>query len=456
VSSFVGLFTGLSGVRVGQTGVDLASHNVANANTPGYTRQRLDLAPRPTYQAPAGRMGTGVDVQSITRLRDAFLDDRFRAAVGDHAFGGVRADLLGRMEALTGEPDEGLSVRIGRLWSAAEAWANDPADVATRRQVLNELGSIAEGFRTTAAAWDALAADAGARRDTVVESIDHTLAVLQQLDDRLANADPSRVGSDLLDQRDRLLDTIAQQTGATVRIGADGRSQVTLGGLDLVSPAGASTLSVVGNDIRVTGPDGTTTTVPVPVRGELGGLHQALTVDVPAWQAQLDQLASDFAAEIHAINAAGVRADGSPGGALFGAAGSAATIVLQADDVADLAAAVAGSPPATHDGSNARRLADLRTGSFVAPGSGTIEQRLADVTVGLAGEVRANRIAADASRSIATGAELARAAQHGVSLDEEMVDLVRYQRALESASRVMTTVDEMLDVLINRTGIVGR
>ncbi|MEX2504212.1 MAG: flagellar basal body protein, partial [Egicoccus sp.] len=218
--SFVGLYTGLTAVRAAQVGIDVSGNNVANAATPGYTRQRVELVARPTYQAANVRIGTGVDISTIGRLRDGFLDARFRSTVADYAASTVRADLLGRLEQLTGEPDEGISSRMGRLWDAAEAWANSPADPATRRQVLGELASLTDTIRSTANAWTALQADVTSRRDTQVGMANKTLESLAVLDQRIADTDPSRVGNDLLDQRDLLLDEVAQLTGADVSIDA--------------------------------------------------------------------------------------------------------------------------------------------------------------------------------------------------------------------------------------------
>jgi flagellar hook-associated protein 1 len=125
--SFVGLYTGLSGVRAAQTGIDTTSHNVANAATPGYTRQRVELRAAHSFQSPAGQIGTGVTSSPSRRLRDGFLDDRYRAAIGDHGAQRARRP-ADRLERLTGEPDHGIADKLSRLWEAAETWANDPAD----------------------------------------------------------------------------------------------------------------------------------------------------------------------------------------------------------------------------------------------------------------------------------------------------------------------------------------
>lgn len=454
MSSFVGLYTGLSGVRAAQTGIDVTSNNVANANTLGYTRQRVELIASPSYGSPVGRLGTGVSVGSVARLRDVFLDDRFRSAVADLGFGAVRAETLTSLESLAGEPDDGISVRLDRLWDAAEAWANDPADAATRRQVLSELSSVSEVFRSTAASWDRLEQDLVERRDTTVDTVNATLATLHDLDRRIAGADPSRVGPDLLDQRDVLLDQLAALTGATARIQSDGSTQVQLGGVDLLSPDGPATVSVTGNGIVVTPQGGAPTDVSAGVRGELGGLQNVVSVELPSWRARLDDLASGIATAINEVNAAG---GGPPLLGFDDPDDPAGTLRLLTDDTADLAASTAGPGAPPGDASNARRFADLRTQPVDFPdGPRTIDGQLADLVIGLAGEVRASRAAASAAGGVATGATLARAAEHGVSLDEEMVGLVQYQRALEASARVMTTVDQALETLVNRVGIVGR
>ena len=485
--SFVGLYTGLTGVRAAQTGIDITSHNVANAATPGYTRQRVELTPRAPYQANNLTIGTGVDVSSIGRLRDGFLDDRFRGAVADYSESTVRADLLGRLEELTGEPDNGVSSQLGRLWDAAESWANNPADPATRRQVLSEMDSVNDSLRSTASAWTALEDDVSSRRETQIAMVNKTLSTLAELDTRIADTDEQRLGPDLLDQRDMLLDEIAQLTGAEIDITDEGRAHVWLTDetgtqVNLLEDGTHSNLMVGGADgetlhVVAAGAEAGATGPAVGVGGEIGGLHTVLTEDLPKWRDELNAFARAF---VHTINETNAK------GAVVGGPGSeAGGNLLEIDpdnpagtirripgiDTADLAAgdmpADPTSAPAPNDGRNARRFADLRTSAMFIddpanpgtaiehPDGDTLESGLADLVVGLAGDVRASIATADGARAISTGADLARVSEHGVSLDEEMVGLVRYQRSLEAASRVMTTVDEALGVLM-RTGVVGR
>lgn len=469
--SFVGLYTGLSGIRAGQAGLDTASNNIANANTPGYTRQRVELSAAHSFESPYGPVGTGVKVEDVARLRDGFLDARYRSAVGDGAAAEVRSDFLSSMERLSGEPELGLSSKIGELWAAMEDWSNDPNTDAARRAVLNELGTVAETFRGTAAAWDQLGADSAAQLDVVVGEVNETLETLHEdFNVKLANADMDRVGPGLLDQRDQLLDRLSELTGATVTYNEDQTVTVELDGQTLLDyeayPDGPATVAV-GPDtngdtkVGVLAPDaaaGDPATV-VDASGELGGLHQAVHEDLPAWRAQLDELANTLMTAINDQNAEGALANGDPGDPLLGG-GGAEDIALLTEDISDLAAGtLTGDAPQPNDGTNARAFADLRTEAMAPAGGGdpaSFEDQLGDLVVGLAGAVRSTDSTTEAARGIATGAKLSRDSQHGVSIDEEMVDLVRYQRALEASARVMTTVDQTLDVLVNRVGIVGR
>jgi flagellar hook-associated protein 1 len=458
--SFVGLYTGLSAIRAAQTGIDLASNNVANSATPGYTRQRMELRASPDYGSPVGPLGTGVTVAQIGRLRDSFLDTRARNALGDHGAAGIRADLLRTVEELTGEPDSGISRRLTALWVAAESWANDPADPATRRQVMGELTAVSEAFRSVADQWDVLQDDVVRDRGARLTALNDALTALAEIDARIVNVPPDRLGAGLLDQRDVLLDRIAQLTGASARVGADGRSEVRLGGVDLVGPDGPASFVLVDGTVTVVAPDGTTAPVPTDVLGgTLGGLTRFLEQDLPEWRGRLDALAAGLAAAINAVNEGGVTASGAPGGPLltFDPDDPAGSLARATGDLAALAAAVAGDPPAPHDSSNALRFAALRTALVAVGGSdATLDTHLSDLITGLAGDVRSARSSATAARTVASAAGSARDAQHGVSIDEEMVELVRYQRALEAAARVMTTVDQALDTLVNRVGIVGR
>ena len=447
MSLHVGLYTGLSAIRAAQAGIDTASHNVSNVATPGYTRQRVELAASIPFDSPDGPLGTGVDVTTIQRLRDHFADARVRATSGEFARLDVRAELLDRTEAITGEPDSGISRELNALWDTFEDLAMDPSDPAVRRQVLTQLDTLTSRIRSVAQSWDQLASDSASRRDAAVTETNALLAEVAEINRQVADEDPLVLSNDLLDRRDVALDRIAELTGATATRQADNTVEVVLGGVTLVAGTTVTPVAASGTDLLAGGAP-----VTAASGGELAALHEFVTTTLPARRAGLDAWVTDLATTLNTQHAAGFTSAGAGGAPLLSLGGDpAGTVGVAVADVADLAVGGAlglGGVPGPLDGTNAQALADLR--------SGGLPDGLHAMVVDLGAAVAGARRAADAAGDVAVGAEVARQAQHGVSLDEEMVDIVRFQRQLEAASRVMTAVDQALDTLVNRVGIVGR
>lgn len=449
--SFVTLHTGLSGLRAAQTGVDVTANNVANAGTAGYTRQRVELRARAPYDSPVGQIGTGVEVTDIVRLRDTFLDNRVRVAMADATAHDARATVLGQLENVFAEPDNGLTSELDELWASLEDWTLDPTSTAARTVVLDRLSSVAARFNQIGTGAAQLRDDARETRDTILDSAGQALAEIAQINAEVGNA--SQLSNQLLDRRDMLADEVASLLGATSTVGSDGRMTVQVGGTTLVQGNTAATLSVVGDDVHVDG----TAVASGSLGGEVGGLQQVILGDVPDVLAALDDIATQLADSLNAQHGAGVTADGTPGTPLFTytAGDAAATLAVTTTDP-DALAARADAASGAYDATNAVALADLRT-SLTARTDGqrhddALRGLVVDVGTRVAGAERAALTAGD----IAVAAEANRTSAHGVSIDEEMVSLVQYQRALEANSRVMTAADEMLDTIVNRLGRVGR
>src|SRR3712207_4436127 len=163
MSNFFSLNTALTGLRAAQVGLETSTHNISNANTKGYTRQRVEQASRTPYQSAIGLVGTGVDVSGITRSRDAFLDARARASTAQFGFYDGLASLLQRSEAISGEPENGVTTQANEVWAAFEDLALDPSDAASRRQVIAALDALTSRVRSISGQWDVLGADTTTR-----------------------------------------------------------------------------------------------------------------------------------------------------------------------------------------------------------------------------------------------------------------------------------------------------
>ncbi len=449
---FSALHVALSGLQAAQLGMDTTSHNIANASNPTYTRQRIEQRSRFPRTTPQGVVGLGVEVFDVTRSRDRFLDTRARLGSAAAASLDVRAGLLTRAEDVFTDPTGGLPTRLSEVWDAFEALSLDPPDLAGRMRVLSALDAFAAEVKNVSSSWQQAAVDA---KSSLAEAVDDVNRVLHQIADlnrsiAEASAQPGSP-NDLLDQRDALVDELAATIGAT---GAPAGSlyRVSLNGLSLVEGTTVHELTLDTTTAVVSHSTG----VEVAAGGAVAGYQAFLQQDIVDQQAKLDAFVTKVADALNAAHRGGYWSETGAGEDLlsYDSTRPAATLQVALTDPQRLATAQDPGPPfPVFDGRNAAAIADLRN---TPVGGETIEASLRGIIVGLGQVAAATSASSEGQSALHASYEMARDAVHGVSIDEEMVSMMQYQRAYEAAARTMTAVDEALDVLINRTGIVGR
>lgn len=469
MSTFSGLGTAASALAAARRGMDVVGQNIANQTTEGYTRQRVSTSAIAAV-AQSGRFsvgalpGHGVAVDGIARLGDSLLDARVRAGVSASGFWSARALAATTAEAALAEPTgAGLAARLSQFWTGWQDLANSPDSGAAAAVVIEsaqELASrIAGGYRAVAGQWS----DVRTSVDRTIAQVNAAAGQIAELNLEIRGALASgRSANELIDRRDALVQTISQLAGARGVLEADGTMTVRIDGNALVTGGDSRTLTASGpasidEGGRITvswsGPDGFAVTVD---GGELGGM---LSVLAPAEDGGLlaglaksyNSVASELARTVNTQHRAGVTAAGQPGGDFFSlSAGGPAALGLRVavQTASDLALAASGA--GALDGSNADAISQI--GRDAVSPDAIWADTVAGLAVATAGDVQRAQLAEAASIS-AIGAQRSVAAVDG---DEETISLLTYQTAYQAAARVLTAVDEMLDVLINRTGIVGR
>lgn len=469
MSTFSGLTAASSALAAARRGMDVVGQNIANQTTAGYTRQRVETSAVGSAGvtgrfAVGAQPGQGVSIDGISRLGDAVLDARVRDTLSASGYWGTRAAASTAAEAALGEPTKsGIAHQLSEFWAAWQDLANAPDSTAAAATVITNAETlsarIGDAYRKVASQWT----DARAAAQTTVTQINATATQIAELNDAIRDSLASGgAPNDLIDRRNLLAQNVARLSGATGTVESDGTLTLRIDGNALVSGADARAIVLSGpasldGGAPLTLTWATDSAMRVDAAGgELGGL---LAVVAPAADGgvlagladDLNSLASALAASVNAQHRAGVTTSGAPGGDFFAlAAGTPAALSLAVvpQSGADLAVGAAGGGPL--DGRNA----DAMSGVGSAAGGpdalwGDVVARLA---VGTAAETgRATR--ADAGAAAAVGAQQSVAA---VDTDEETVNLLTFQTAYQAAARVLTAVDEALDVLINRTGLVGR
>ena len=455
MSDFSALHVAMSGLKAAQLKMDTASNNIANANTVGYTRQRVDLKTRYPNFDPAGQIGAGVAVEDIVRIRDTFLDGRVRSASAALAETDVRADFLSRAELMSGEPDIGVTASLDRLWSTFEDLALDPTDHTSRQAVLDELGTFTTLVNQIGSGLEGLREGAVESAQSTISTVNGTLAEIARLNVVIldASAEPG-TPNDLMDQRDRLIDEVSQLIGANAVTDDDGAVRMSLNGLSLVTGSDFRSLTIDPDTGIVTHPTG----VAVSPGGELGGYLSVYHDDIPQIQADLDTFASETADAINAVHQAGYHAAGAGGPMLsYDPLDPARSLAVAISDVDQIATAASAGPPfAAFDATVPENLADLRNDRVLSGGTASIGESYRSFVATLGQQTASALSSAVSQQGLVDAAQRSRQSSHGVSVDEEMVHLMEAQRMYEAAARVITSVDQALDTVINRMGVVGR
>jgi flagellar hook-associated protein 1 FlgK len=462
-ATFASFNSALSALRYNQVVMDTASGNIANVTTEGYARRRVvgEAVGAPVQPAMWSRYegsGDGVRVASLDRMVDPFLDARARREHANQSYLDTRQATLERVEAGLGEPgDNGVAAALDDFRQGWHDLANNPSSSAARSQVLARANTLAEAIQTQSRNVSSEEGDQRFRVLADVGEINQLASDLAETNRSIANASVNGTEpGTLLDKRDQLALRLSELTGSVATQRADGGFDVTVGGVSLVSGVTAGTFQVAtgvaadgsadGSPVTfsITTPAGATTAVPGGMRGELGATAELLNVTLPAYRAGLGSIAQTLADEMNAQHAAGYDSAGVAGTALFtydpaDPSGTIAVAIADPDKVA--AASVGGG---VIEGENATALAN---GITVADDY----QRLVN---GFGSEVASVRRLAANQQTLTAQVDSSRDQLAGVNLDEEMVTMLQAQRAYEAASRVMSTLDSVLDTLINRTGLV--
>jgi flagellar hook-associated protein 1 FlgK len=434
IPTLQGLQTALSGLLAEQQAIDVAGHNIANANTEGYSRQRAVLQSNQPLVIPAmsvltgkgGQLGTGVNVETYTRIRNAYLDAQYRTQNSALSGSATEAEELQQAQAAFNEPSSsGIASQLSKFWAAWSSLANSPTSEAARQGVVAAGEQLASTFKQVSAQLETIATQAGQQYAALTGptgEVQNYANQIAQLNGQIKLAEEAgQKPNDMLDRRDLLLDKLSSLAQITVTQQPNGTDTVSFG--DATEPL------IEGSTVNWP------QTLTAAAGGQLGALLGLTgpTGALATYQTALNGVVEKLAGSVNELHTS------TP----FFSGNTAATLA-----VAVMPAQVQTSSSKTAGGNDvAQAIAALRGGSADQGYSALIERVGSDVKT--AQDEQAN----DQTTVTAIGNQ--RMSVSGVSLDEEMTNLISFQRAYQASARTMTAMDSMLETLIEHTGTVG-
>jgi flagellar hook-associated protein 1 FlgK len=462
------LEVGSRALQAQQQGVAVAGQNLANVNNPAYARQRLTLQTSAPILTGLGPVGTGVDAVAITQLRDALLDGQIRGETSVMGFLQSQQTALqyataGLGEKLTGSASTGGTSSVGSsggladdltgLFNAFQGLTTAPASLTNRQVVISQAQQLASQFNQVDQRLAAVNGQLNQSVQTDVSSANQLLSGIAGLNQQITASEAASGGTanDLRDLRQQKIEQLAKllnfQTATTpdgaVNLSVDGNLLVAGNNLEdtlQAYDAGGGQLLVrtanSGTPLALTG-------------GSIQGTITARDGALQSLRTGLNNLATQLISQVNTVYRAGYDLNGNTNADFFTGT-NAANIGVNATLVGDpsqlQASGVLGAPG---DSQIALALAQPAGAKQAGLGNQTFSESYTGVITDLGFSLAAVNSQQSDQQVVQNMLQAQRSSVSGVSLDEEMVDLVKYQRAFQASAHLVSTIDQMLDVVMN-------
>ncbi|MDL1986774.1 MAG: flagellar hook-associated protein FlgK [Deltaproteobacteria bacterium] len=452
------LSTGRTALFTQQKAIDVTGHNIANVNTDGYSRQRVNMATNAPYSSQPGQTGTGVRAAEIQRIYDRFLGAQINNENQNLGNWEAQKGVLERVEIIFDESSGyGLNQAMSEFWNAWQDLANNPSDYAERAVLLAKSETMTATFNNIYSNLEQIQIDIDTSIMGTVKEINSIAERIAGLNQKIALTEVGgQNANDYRDSRDLLLNELSLMINIDSFENSDGKVTVLVaGGRPLVENISSWNLSTKADDsgfqnIAWTDSDGNLVDITDSISGgKLKGWLEVRDVTIPDYLSKLDDLAEGIITEVNDLHKAGLGLnDVSVVGRNFFTGTTATNMAVDVDDVNNIAAA--GSSDGLPGGnSNAIEIANLQNALKMNSDTATFDDYYNSLVSDVGSGVQKATVNFDHQSSMVTHLDNYRESVSGVSLDEEMVNLIKFQHGYNAAARLISVADELLDRVIS-------
>lgn len=447
---------GKNGLNIYRVATEVTSENIANVNTPGYSRQRVVLETAPPTTANGFPMGTGVRIASVERYYDGLLQQQLVNAQTTQGYDTTKSTVLQQIEPTFNEiANDGLGAAISNYFGAWQDLTLNPAGSAERQAVLSRAQILVDNFHSVS---KALNDTISIQNDTLVpltKDINATLNNIAQLNGQIKTTElVSGNANEIRDQRDQLVRDLSGQIGITYKENSDGTTDIKLGTNDLVVGTTTGSFSLTNNavtgqyDVNLTPVSGSAVVV-TQTTGQLGATLELRDTIIPVYLNQVNALATTIASQVNTQHKLGFDATGAAGIDFFDpAATNAATFDINPALTSTNQIAASGNALLIGDNSNALKLAQLQNQKLMTGNTTTFNSYYDSLVSQVGLDVKSSKNTVAQDEAFTKQLTTLRESNSGVSLDEELTNLVKYQRSYQASAKLINTATEMMDTVI--------
>jgi flagellar hook-associated protein 1 FlgK len=469
-STFFGLEIGRLGLQAHQKQLEITSHNMANASTPGYSRQRGEMTTTQPFTYPAfnrvqtaGQVGTGVEVTAVMRVRDELIDEQIYGETSISGYWESRQTMLDEMELIVNEPsDSNIRTAVDNFWKSIQGVANNATSMPARSVLRQDTITMTEFIRQDYQRMKSLRSVANERIKEQVSHVNAIAGKIALLNDQIAKVTVMNDhANDLMDKRDALIEELSGIVKISKTTDKFNRVNITINGIALVQDITANKIIVEPNhddegmvqlkwdrlnkDVTVLG-------------GSLKGLLEMRDQDLPEFLNHLDNFARTLITEVNNHHRSGYGLDESNNNDFFKGTGAADIDLADAiKDVENGLNRIAASSSIVNTeaglpGNNdvMKKIYQIFDERLLNNNAATMGEYIGALVADLGEKTSAAKIKFEGQTKLIANLDQRRESVCGVSLDEEMTNMVRFQHGYNAAARIISTMDQMLDVIVNK------
>lgn len=474
---FGGLYISISGLQASRQSLDTISHNIANANNPNYVRQSAIHTNNPYTKSVDGRleMGTGVNVIQVRQIRDEFLDLKLRRELSSFGYHYSKSQILEDVEGVFNEitnnelQKPGLQKVMNDFWNNWNELSKEPDSLTIRGLVHQGSVAFVDTVNHISNQLNDIQQNLNKEITIKVNETNGLLTKIAELNKgiKLVEGENSKMkANDFRDERNALLDRLSQLVPISSYENSFGETVISLQGKDLVNGSYISKIDLKPNEKGLGHVywDKSNEKIDLKGSGELGGYIDVRDESMNKYMDRLDTLVSNMAERINELHREGYSLESSTvkNGIDFfvGTIVNGKNIITAANikvnpDLANFNKMAVSETGGAGDGNIASKIYDIRNEALY-DGDMNIDSYYRDITLELGLEREASRLISDNQGFLIKSIDEKRMGLSSVSLDEEMADMIKFQHSYTANSRVINAIDEMIENVVNRVGLVGR
>lgn len=467
---FGGLYISITGLQASRQSLDTVSHNISNANNKNYVRQSAIHTNNPYTKSVDGRLetGTGVNVIQIRQIRDEFLDLKLRRENASFGYHYAKSQILEDVEGVFNEiTNSGLQKVLDGFWKNWDELSKDAGNLTIRGLVHESSVAFTDTVNNISRQLNDIRQNLNKEILVKVDEVNNILNKIGTLNKsiKLVEGENSRMkANDFRDERNALIDRLSELIPITSYENTFGETVISLQGRDLINGSYISTIDVK-NDKNGLGHiywKNSNEKIELNGLGELAGFIDVRDNSMVHYMNRLDELVNTMANEINTLHATGIDLLGDSNGIPFfvGSGGviNASNIKVN-PELANYNKIAISRTGGISDGDIAKDIYELRSKAiFEALGyeDMDIDDYYRDIILELGLERESSRLIAENQGFLIKTIDEKRKSISSVSLDEEMADMIKFQHSYTANSRVINAIDEMIETVVTRVGLVGR